>query len=150
MTATVISTARAELVDIITAAINDPAVKVSYGHPGPVTGVVDVVAVRDAYSDIEWAALGARRKNETLGVDVVVSCRRGGTDQQTVTERAFALLDLIDTGIRNPSGDITIGGAVSWGSFTQVTLTESNPQIYDMTKGRVAELFCTLTGTARI
>lgn len=146
MTASAIPAAKDAFLTICRAAITDTTVQFAYGHPGGNQGT-DVVSVRDARSSLDWGSIGNQDKEEQLQLAFVISVRRGGTDQQAVTERAFALLDLIDDNIRQPV-DASIGGTVLFGAIVEVQLQESNPVSYDMSKGRVAELYCTVTAEA--
>jgi len=82
-------------------------VAVTYGSPtladrewiwlGDITGAQD------------WGAIGHDVRREDYSLTVIVSTTMESTDQQTVTERGFAILAEIETAVRT---DPTIGGAV--------------------------------------
>ena len=120
---------------------------VTYGHPGK-NIPNDIVAVRNAVSTAEWAAVGAQRRQETIEQTVIISCYTGDTNQRTVTERAYDLLDLLDAELRKPAGDPSIGGACQWAAITSHELLETEPGTMD--KGRIAEVQVTITATVRI
>lgn len=146
MTASSVPAVKTALLALCQTAITDTDVQFCYGHPGT-NRANSVVSVRDALSRSDWGALGARQKDEQLQVELVVSCRQGGTNQQEITEKAFDYLDLIDAELRTDTYDASVSGSVLWGHIAEVQLRESNPNTHDMTKGRVAELFCTVTAT---
>jgi len=130
-----------------------PSALVTYGHPGAASAD-DMVAVMNVTSDQEVGPLSPqRRREETLTVEVIVSCWGGGTDQQTVTERAYALLAdledyLQDTGV-TASTQITLGGAVRDARVMGHELAETaDPD--DMALGRLAEITATVTARVRI
>ena len=143
-TATALPAVKAALLALADAAISDSTVEFCYGHPGT-NRAKEIISVRDAATTLTWGPFGQRDKDENLTIELVVSCREGGTNQQTVTERAFDLLDLIDTALRGTANAPSITSTVVFGGINSVQLRESNPAINDMTKGRVAELFCTVT-----
>lgn len=130
----------------------DP-ILVTYGHPGALSAD-DMVAVMNATSSQDVGPLGPpRARDETLTCDVIVSCFRGGTDQQTVTERAYTLLGLLETYLQDAgvtaSTQITLGGSVLWARVTDHALAETeSPE--DLALGRIAEITATVTARARI
>lgn len=153
MTASAVPVFKAALQTFLTTvyASQSPPVLISYGHPGGPNLPNDIVAIRDAHSDQVWAPMGQQRKEETIEQQLVVSCVRGGTDQKVVTERAYALLDLLDAAIRKPAGDPTVGGVCRWAVLgKEIDLAETTPDRFDMTKGRVAEVVATITAKVRI
>lgn len=126
---------------------------VTYGHPGAASAD-DMIAVMNVTSEQEVGPMSPqRRREETLSVEVVFSCWSGGADQQTVTERAYALLAdledyLTDTGV-TASTQITLGGAVRDCRVMGHELAEtSDPD--DMAMGRLAEITATVTARVRI
>lgn len=134
------------LVDALTAAMPS-GVLVTYGHPGALSAD-DIVAVRSVSSDLAVATMSTNRsREETLTARVTFSCWRGGTDQQTVTERAYALLELLDTSLRVT--DITVGGTVRDSMISGHELAEGE-EPDDLTRGRIAEIDVTITARARI
>lgn len=126
---------------------------VTYGHPGNASAN-DMIALMNVTSEQEVGPLSPqRRREETLTCDVVISCWRGGADQQTVTEAAYALLAsledyLQDTGV-TASTQITLGGAVRDARVTSHELAETEDPD-DMALGRLAEITATVTARVRI
>lgn len=141
-------TIKAALVAELQALYAAPVV-VSYGHPGADVED-DMVAVMDIRSTQEVATLSPMRKREeTLDVDVVISCFRGGGPeaQQVATERAYALLALLESWVQGDG--YTIGGTVRLGLLSRYDLAEAtDPDILAL--GRVAEITATLTCSVRI
>lgn len=143
-TATALPAAKSALLALADGAISDSTVEFCYGHPGT-NRAKEIISVRDAATTLSWGPFGVQEKDENLTIELVVSCREGGTNQRTVTERAFDLLDLIDTALRGTASAPALSGSVIFGGITAIQLRESTPSANDMTKGRVAELFCTIT-----
>jgi hypothetical protein len=94
-----IPAAKSALVQIITTLVNDSNVMVTYGYP---TGEPqrEWIMVADVAGQQESAAIGSRHREETYTIDVVVSVLEEAGDNQTSTERAFALAALIEVGLR--------------------------------------------------
>lgn len=131
-----------------------PAPKlVTYGHPGG-QSADDMIGVMDMSSEQELATMGTnRRREETITVEVVISCWRGGTDQQTVTEAAYTILGSIEDYLQHSgtasSTQITLGGVVREARVTSHELTETaDPD--DLALGRLAEITATITAHVRI
>lgn len=124
-------------------------VQVCYGHPG-IDIEDDIVSVANARSTQDLATMGTtRRREETIAVDVIFSCFRGGGPeiQQTVTERAYELLGLLEDYLQG-SG-YTLSGAVRLARITSHELSESeDPEILAM--GRVSEIAAVVTAVVRI
>lgn len=92
----------------------DPSVKVTDGFPRFSVVNTDLIAVGGkaeptASGEQTTAALGNRRREERYTIRVACSSSRGGDDQKAVRDRAFALMALVETGVRD---DPTLGGAV--------------------------------------
>jgi hypothetical protein len=118
---------KAALFTAITA-VMPSGVRVTYGHPGAI-GDDDIVAVRDVSFSQEVSTMSAQRsREETITCQVQFSCWRGGTDQQTVTERAYYLLGLLEQYVQDPgtvsSVQITLGGVVRDCRVTSAELVE--------------------------
>jgi len=126
------------------------AVTVLYGPRGPVTAddVVSVAAVRTIIEVVTIAP--TRPRDEHHEVDVVFDCARSGpeTSQQTTTERAYALLALLDAYLQtSPNETLGITGAnQTWARLSAVALDEPQRQ----TAGRAAVLTATVTVRTRI
>lgn len=140
-------TVKAALVAMITAAVGD-RVLVTYGHPG-FSIPDDVIAVGDVVAETEVKAMGApRRRDETLRLSATVSCYRGGGPevQQTVTERAYALLGAVYAAVQT---DPTIGGTCRDAAVTSHEMREeTDPDL--LADGRTTEIVFVVTTVARV
>lgn len=130
-------------------------VLVTYGAPGN-NQPDDVIAVLDQQLDLERMPLGtARRREETLRTQVVVSVFRGGdgpATQQTATERAWAIHDALDAHVRTSPNE-TLGGACRDCWVESADLVESridSPDGGGLILGHAADLTLTVVTTARI
>jgi len=129
-----------------------PAI-VAYGNPGAqsaddMVGVMNVSSVQDVAT-----MSNLRRREETLTVEVIFSCWRGGLDQKTVTERAYTMLGQLETYLQDSgvssSAQITLGGVVREARVVAHELAETeNPD--DMAVGRIAEITAVVVAHARI
>lgn len=130
-------------------ALYSAPVQVVYGPPGP-EQEDDIVCVGNARSSQELATMSPqRRREETVDVDVIVSCYRGGgtESQQPVTERAYALLADLEDHLQGAGYDL--GGAVRLARVTSHELVEAaEPDV--LAKGRVSEITATVTCHVRI
>lgn len=134
---------KAALVTQLTTALGS-SVLVCYGPPGT-NQPDDIVAVLDMRADLAFLAMGGQRE-EDLSIDFKASVYRGGGAevQQTVTERAYALMAAVETYLKTT--DPTIGGTVLTNSLVaRYELTETAS-----TEGRLADLDFTVTATAVI
>jgi hypothetical protein len=138
----------AGLLDAIPVAVQDPDVQVGLGFPWPMVSD-DIITIGDVRSEQESASLGKRTRNETLTVEVLISCSRyGGQDQESVVrERARQLLKAIEYHVRVT--DTTVGGSVIWCFRTSSELFSSAFQS-DTDAGRVCEIKATFTAFARV
>lgn len=141
--------AKAALVSMMTTALSAQSVRVFYGHPGFIPDG-DIVAVTNVIGEQEPGPLRAApaTREETLRLIVVVSCYRGGGTgaQQAATERAFALLALVESAIRT---DVTLGGTVRMAQVESFELDEpDDPDI--LAKGRVAEISVVVRASQRV
>ena len=124
-------------------------VQVAYGHPG--TDLEDdIVSVAGARSTQELATLATTRpREETLEVDVVFSCFRGGgpESQQVATERAYALLGQLEDHLKTT--DYTLSGTARLARVTSHDLVESDdPDLLAL--GRISEITAVVTVQVRI
>jgi hypothetical protein len=108
MATTTVPVVKAYLETLFKAAPGLTGVQVFRGHPGD-TVQPELVMIGKVTLEQEWAALGARRKDEAYTVAVTVQVVQAGTDQDVVTERAYELVAAIEDALRN---DVTLGGAV--------------------------------------
>ena len=82
-------------------------VTISYGVP--LQGTRESITLADISGSQQFAALGALRKDETYVLDIYVSVLREGNQQQTCTERCFALAAEIEDELRT---NVTMTGTV--------------------------------------
>lgn len=124
-------------------------VQVVYGPPGP-DQEDDIVCVGNARSNQDLATMSPQRKREeTVDVDIIVSCYRGGgtESQRPVTERAYALLALLENHLQGTGYDLS--GAVRLARVTSHELVEAaDPDV--LAKGRVSEITAVVTCHVRI
>lgn len=124
-------------------------VQVCFGHPGTYLAD-DIVSVAGVRSRQDVSTMSPQRtREEELDVDVVFSSYRGGGPevQQVVTERAYALLALLEDYLKTT--DYTLGGTVRLARVTSHDLAESDdPDV--LAAGRVAEITATVTCQVRI
>ena len=135
---------KAALVTALTSAFGT-TVQVNYGPPGSAQSD-DIIAVLDVRVTEVVATMGNRSREETLEIDVVVSSYRGGGTeiQQTVTERAYAVLAALETYLKTT--DPSIGGTVR--SNAGVIRHDMNEDSF--ATGRVTEIAATVLAFARI
>lgn len=132
----------------LTTQINDTAVLVQYGPPGP-NQPDDIVAIGldiDQES-VPYQMVGSGQAgwlDETYTVDITISVFRGGDDPRAAHERAWTLKNAVDQVVR---GDPTLGGAVlvSWPSGVS-----SRQDLEEQHKGRTVMLVQRVTCRARI
>jgi len=124
-------------------------VQVAYGHPGTAMAN-DIVSVGNVSSRQEIATMApSRPREETITIEVTYSVYRGGgaDQEQVVTERAYALLALLETQTRLT--DTTLGGIVRWCYLTDIRCDgETEPDL--IAQGRVVELTATFEARARL
>jgi len=123
-------------------AIGDPDVLVVSGYPYP-QDAYDIVSVGQVTAEQEPASLGARRRNETLTLTLLVSVWRPSVGQEAdieVRARARALLGAVEYACRVT--DTTVGGTVIWCFMTDHQLW-SDPFTIDSTEGRTCEVAAT-------
>jgi hypothetical protein len=87
------------------------SVQVTYGPPLP-NPAREYIWLGDVEGDEEPAALGRNRHREHYFLTVVIQSIHEGQNQQTASERAYALRDVIDTQLRT---DPTVAGALGSG-----------------------------------
>lgn len=143
-------TVKAALVAMMeTAFASDSQVHVSYGHPGR-PEEDDIAAAMGVWSEQEWAAMrvGGASREETLMLSVSLSSFVGGGPeaQQTATERAYALLNTLETALR---ADPTIGGTVRLaGVQSHEMLEATDPEV--LSRGRVTDISVLIRAATRI
>lgn len=135
------------LYDQIKVAVNDPAVLVSYGPPGP-NQPNDLIVIGNVSREVvPYQMVGSGQAgwlDETYTVDVVASTYRGGDNGRTGFERAAALADIVVSVVRN---DPTLGGAVTVANPATVDYEQNWDDTY---KGRVVDAIVSIRCRARI
>lgn len=132
--------------------IYDAPVFVCMGHPG--TNMPDdIVSVGNVTSSLDIGPLApTRTREEHLDVEVTFSVYRGGSDQETVTNRAYELLGLLEAYLTDAgtasSSQLTLGGVVRRAWVNGHVLAESTGET--VAQGRVAEITAVVTANARI
>jgi hypothetical protein len=108
MSSSSIPRAKAALLDLLTSATwPGPAPTVSYGWPREIDReVVMVGGTTDG--EQEWVSFGPRRRDESYRIELVVQVLRPGFSQQQATERAFALLAVVEDVLRT-TPDLGLG-----------------------------------------
>ena len=104
---------KAALLTALSARTGLSGVTISYG--APLRAPREFIALGDISGSQEFAQLGAQRKYETYVLDVFVSVLREGDQQQTCTERCFALTAEIEDELRT---NITMSGTVRVAEIT--------------------------------
>lgn len=143
---------KAALVAACQSAYAAPTV-VTYGHHGELSSS-ELVMVRGVTSEVEFGPMGTNRsREETLTATVEIYVGSGGTDQQAVTERAFALADVLIAYLQDPgqpsSTQTTLGGVVRHAWVSGTDLVEETDDLDDLARGRFARLNVTVTARAR-
>lgn len=113
-------------------------------------GAEDIVMVGRVSTDQGIAQLGTNRsREETLELEVIVSCYRGGGEDQeiAVQQRAFDILAVIEKDVRRT--DTTLGGVVRQCFLTHAeTEGATPPELVD--QGRFADVVATFTAQNRV
>lgn len=140
---------KAALFAMLNTAYAAEAVRVTYGHPGRPDDA-DIVAAMDVWGEQEWAAMraGGATREESLLLSVALSCYVGGGPeaQQPATERAYALLAILETALR---ADPTLGGTVrSAGLLSHEMVEATSPEV--LTRGRVTDISAIVRAVTRI
>jgi len=131
----------------------DAAVQVIYGPRGTVTRS-DLISVGRIRTTAELATIGPNRaRTEDHDVTVVFSTSRTGPQdqQQTVTERCYALVAVFDAWlIASPNETLAITGAQqTWARVTELDLTEPD-SAEALAAGRQASITTTVRVRTRI
>lgn len=133
----------------IVTAIADPTVLVTYGHPG-MSKVDDMIGVFKVTSSQTQATVSPNRsREEILTLEIVVSCfRGGGQDQEQVAgDAAYTLLKKIEFYARQT--DTTIGGTVRDCFLTSHEAEGATDPAF-LAEGRCIEITATFTAHVRI
>ncbi len=90
-----------------------------------------------------------RSREETLTVEVTISCARGGDEDAEIacSERCYELLRMIERYVRMT--DTTVGGTVRQCFLTSHESDGSTPEEF-LEQGRVIDVTATFTASARI
>jgi len=107
----------------------------------------DIVAFQGVTSDQAPVTMGNRGREETLTIEVQISCYSGGDDEDIPLSRAYDLLRRVEQYARKT--DPTIGGTVR-----QCFLVGHDSQGFtdpaDLAKGRTADITARFQAQARI
>jgi len=130
----------------------DPDTEHAYVVFGQPTTYVpdDIVAFGRLTAGQDAATMGTNRsREETLTLDVTVSCFRGGDEEAEIAtaERAYELLRRIEHHVRMT--DTTLGGVVRECVLTSHESEGATPEDL-IEEGRVTEVIATFTARARI
>lgn len=105
---------------------------------------VAVLGVRESPAD---GTIGMqRRQHVDIRQDVAITVQRQGASEQEVHDRAYALLDLIDSAIRT---DATLGGVVLW-CYSDEVASDGITDESDAGWGRICALSVVFTARAMI
>lgn len=142
---------KAALVAACQSAYAAPTV-VTYGHHGEQSSS-ELVMVRGVNVEVDFGPMSSlRAREETLTATVEIYVGSGGTDQQTVTERAYTLLGVLDDYLQDSgvtgSTQTTLGGAVRHAWLSGHDLEETDDPD-DLARGRFARITATVTARAR-
>lgn len=134
------------LVATLTALPATQGILVSDGFPAAGEEPTDLVVVGGNVTPTAdgtqvWAQIGHLRREEDYGVEISISCYRGGTEQKPSRDAAFAILRAFDEQL---IADPTLGGLVRIVLLSQLGLKQTD--YTDAAQGRTA----TITVTVRI
>lgn len=152
-TATVASQFKNNFYDAIVALMNAGAdteyVLVAFGQPGTFDPD-DIVSVgRVSEQQTEATISTNRTRNETLTLEVQISCYRGGGPEmeRVASDRAYELLRMIENQVRVT--DTTVGGTVWWCFLQQHdSAGATDPALID--QGRTIDITAIFEARARI
>ena len=148
MTATKAPAFKAAMETVLRAAFaSDPVVRVTYGLPDELLGD-DYVMLGSTRTTWAPAVIyqGRPQRDEELRLIVVISCTVAGGQaaQKPATERAFALLDVLDDAIW---ADRTLGGVVRSAELEDAEAPEE--EAYTDDGGSVYGRMCSITLTVK-
>ncbi len=125
-----------------------PTVQVVYGGPWPMPEL-EWMWLADVEFDQQWATLGKKSRDETFSMQVLVYVEQPGnvSNQQAATERAYALMAVVETYLR---GDPTVNGVLGQPGEAEVKGRGRLQEDANQEGTRVAWLQFTVTGKARI
>lgn len=148
MSGTVAATFKAAILAMCQTAFPEP-VQVTYTPPLPDQYLADeIVGLGDLEATLDPATMGLPRSREERGsLGLIISVFNGGADQQTVTERAYAMLATLEAALR---ADYSVGGVVRWATVSAHELAEAPSVVDGVVTGRVAEMSLTITYQARV
>lgn len=135
MATSALPAALSQLVEIFRAAPGLAEAQISDGPPVADQSGRDLIAVGWRPGDEpaaelqqEFAYAGGRRRNEDLSIGCWLDTWSGDADFPTTRARAFALLAVIETAIRNTDATpdaAGLNGAVQWGHLTSGSLSQN-------------------------
>ncbi len=134
--------------DLMAADPDTEHVLVTYGWPGTFEPE-DLVSFLGVTSEQEAASISRRSRDETLTLEVSISCYRGGGQdmEQVSARRAYQLLRMLDTFARVT--DTTVGGTVMWCFLVgHESSGHTDPALIE--QGRTNEIVARFSARARI
>ncbi|WP_160665340.1 hypothetical protein [Pseudarthrobacter sp. ATCC 49987] len=135
--------------DLFAGGVDTEHVYVVFGQPSTYAPD-DIVSFGRLSSGQETATIGTNRsREETLSLEVTVSCFRGGGEEAEIetAERAYELLRRIEHHVRME--DTTLGGIVRLCVLSGHESEGATPEDL-IEQGRVTEVVATFTAKARI
>lgn len=134
------------LLTLIQDRANLASVQVVPVYPGGAIAPDESIWIGPARTDADWGALGRRKREGKLHIDVVVVvARSGGLDQQAAAAaRAWALATEVDQAVES---DPTLGGAVRQGLVSDLKRDAGTPE---GTTAWAVRIDMTVTATAAI
>jgi len=132
-----IPTLKKNLQTLLQARAGLTGVQVSYGYPGP-EPEAEYIWLADAKGDQHAATIGTRSRNERYTLRILIYTQNSDpADQQTPTERAFALFAEIEAQLRTdpqvngalPSGVAQVEGPIQ---LTELAGAESRGALLDV------------------
>lgn len=135
--------------DLMAAGPDTAYVLVAFGQPGTFDPDDIVSIARVSEQQTEATISTNRTRNETITLEVLISCYRGGGPEmeQVASDRAYQLLRMIETQVRVT--DTTVGGTCWW-CFLQSheSAGATDPALID--QGRTIEITAMFEARARI
>jgi hypothetical protein len=134
---------------VMAATADTQEVQVDFGTPGSYAAW-DIIKIGRVSARQDPATLGTNRSREqSLEIEVTISCYRGGgADQEQVcSDRAYQLLRLLADEVHH--GDTTLGGVVRW-CFLASDESDGATDPADVANGRTIAIVATFAAAARI
>jgi hypothetical protein len=119
-------------------------VQVTYGWPGQQPERLWLFLGNIHWDGEDWAALGARHREENYTIDLLISCQNPGSSDQEMETLAFTYLGVVESYLRNnPFQPAT-------GQITALQIVPTECQTGPMPDGAEAMLTAKIKVSARI